>query len=197
MPSREHLEKYVPYYCEENIWHLCQHQDFDNIETCDVVFITNERKQFPIFYQRAAISNERFVVWDYHVILITKEKDKGAFVWDLDTTLSFPVPLEFYVKECFLFEKKYAKYYPKFRIIERNKLLSTFTSDRKHMLVKGSDTEYLQPPPAWPCCTPQEVYNKKHISGGDTPLRTLMKIIDFTQNTEEIVTLQNIINKYL
>lgn len=132
--DRNHL-KYWPFYCEENIWHLCQEDSFLPFER-KVVFISND-------IQRVAMQNQRagsLVYWDYHVLLLFR--DTGWKVADLDTLLSFPCPVEEYLSNSFVPGKS-----PMFRIVDADRYIQSFASDRRHML--DQDGKHLQPPPPW------------------------------------------------
>jgi len=62
---------YTANFCEENIWHLGKALIEKGIspENLSVLFLSNQQKKIPLFYQQAAFNNEP-VIWDYHVILI-------------------------------------------------------------------------------------------------------------------------------
>ena len=92
--------RYCPYFCEENVWHLCtddrvilDHEPIP-VENRRVVFISNARRRVAMWKQRAGGSQS--VLWDYHVVLLA-----GGNVWDLDTTLGFPIPLDAWVRGSF------------------------------------------------------------------------------------------------
>src|SRR5438067_5222435 len=123
--------RYCPYFCEENVWHLCTDervtQDKSSIPLQErrVVFISNARRQVAIHHQRAGGGGR--VLYDYHVVLLA-----GGNVWDPDTTLGFPVDLDLWVEESFSpLDPNHA---PRFRVIDASIYLSSFASDRSHML---------------------------------------------------------------
>lgn len=75
--------------------------------------------QVPLFAQRASRRPDGLVVWDYHVFLVQHRMIRdgdpggsggggasaggtGALVWDLDTMLPFPCPLEDYARTTLL-----------------------------------------------------------------------------------------------
>jgi hypothetical protein len=136
---------YCPYFCEENIWHLCMDERViqDNgpipLQARRVVFISNARRQLAIHYLRAGGGVP--VLWDYHVVLLA-----GGNVWDPDTTLGFPIDLDLWVQESFFpFDPHCA---PRFRVIDAQTYLSLFASDRSHML--DSNGIPVKPLPPWP-----------------------------------------------
>jgi len=98
--------QHTPYYCEENVYLLCKTLCENGVAeaTCSdlfVVFISNEKKQVPLWHQKASTRADGVVLWDYHVICVQrkKESDSEPLVWDLDSTLPFPSPLASYVTE--------------------------------------------------------------------------------------------------
>lgn len=139
------------YLSEENVWKLCE--TFKNHLKIDlsqfyVVFISNEMKQIPLWYQKASDNPLSPVVWDYHVILIYN-KGKNSLVYDLDTTLSFPCYLCEYAEKVIQSENDFGKNFSrKFRVIPASSFLQTFASDRSHMLTE--DGKWRKPPPSYP-----------------------------------------------
>ncbi|WP_458777411.1 protein N-terminal glutamine amidohydrolase [Desulforhopalus sp. 52FAK] len=136
--------KYSELFCEENIWHLCQHAELVEFPKY-VLFISNARKQCPFWFQKSAPA-QGFVCWDYHVVLAVKMVDWKIF--DLDTTLSFPIGLKEYVS--FTFKGMagiHPGYFPSFKIIDARRYVREFYSDRKHM--KDEMGEWLSPAPDW------------------------------------------------
>ena len=91
---------YQAYYCEENIWRLCQQPQLQ-VHKSEVVFISNPRRTCALWYQRAAPYPTEPVVWDYHVILLTQTPDNIWQVWDLDTLLGCPLQAEDYFSMTF------------------------------------------------------------------------------------------------
>ncbi len=137
--------RYCPYFCEENVWHLCTDDRviLDRqpipVENRRVVFISNARRRVAMREQRAGGSQP--VLWDYHVILLA-----GGNVWDLDTTLGFPIRLDAWVTASF--HPPDPQFAPQFRVIDAPAYLSHFRSDRSHMLGPGGIP--LKPFPPWP-----------------------------------------------
>ena len=140
---------YTPFYCEENVWQLCQHPQLARLEK-RVVFISNQSRSCPFWSQRASADATTPVTWDYHVILICKTGNDGSWeVWDLDTTLGMPVEVEHYIDQTFrhvgMFE---TPYHPLFKVLDAEAYVRTLSSDRSHML--DADGRWLEPPPDWP-----------------------------------------------
>lgn len=139
---------YTPYYCEENVWHLCQQPQFVGLET-KVVFISNARRQCPLWHQRAAVNPAEPVLWDYHVILICKMENTW-YVYDLDTALPMPIPVVEYIHRTFAAtEKLDLIWHPIFRVVDAEEYARTLSSDRSHMLDEYGN--WMQLPPNWPC----------------------------------------------
>jgi hypothetical protein len=100
----------VPYYCEENVWRLA-HRHSSSLN-CHVVFISNARQCVGMHHQLVREDGPCF--WDYHVILIKKENDETV-VLDMDSCLSYPCPLQEYLRKSFVQEGDYA---PLFRYVK-------------------------------------------------------------------------------
>lgn len=162
-----------PCYCEENVWRLA-YRRYHHISSSSrqrpasntndsnyyAVFISNERKQVPMFYQRAAESPEKLCIWDYHVVLIGTQKDQSGrmhvLVYDVDTTLTpYPVSLNEYLEYTFSEQLSTTKTYyaPIFRVIPASKYLQYFASDRSHMYNAHTRSWNATPPP-YQCIMP-------------------------------------------
>ena len=153
--------KYTPYYCEENAWHLCNDHQLTN---CCVVFISNPDRQVPMWFQRAAGPGQP-VLWDYHVICAAPS-NFGWSVFDLDTTLGFPVSVGRYLSSTFS-PRTRSRYLPQFRIVKGKQFLETFSSDRTHMLEKQGT--YQHPPPSWPIIHFQDINNLRSFIDMEKP----------------------------
>lgn len=145
---------YQAFYCEENIWKLCQDSYFKDLEV-HVCVITNEAQCCAFLKQRAGVADnedlpkdgpfEGLLTWDYHVVLLSREAETWL-VYDFDTLLDFPTALQAYLKQTFspFFPKPYQ---PFFRLIPASHYLAKFCSDRSHML--NERREYMAPVPPW------------------------------------------------
>lgn len=144
--KQKHLEgfNYTPFYCEENIWQLCHHLDFAG-KPGWVVFISNPGRKCAIWHAKLAGDSHQPVIWDYHVILLTKTPHLR--VWDFDTRLGFPISPECYFNYSFL-EKTPKNLQPRFKLVKISKFIDEFASDRSHM--RGDGGEWLASPPDWP-----------------------------------------------
>ena len=137
---------YCPFFCEENIWHLCRESNFDD-SNASVVVICNPRRQVLCWGQRAAADESRPVLWDYHVVLLHHESE--WMIYDFDTKAQFPVSAEDYLNLTFpKKEEVSAGFSPMFRIIDRDEYAEKFSSDRSHR--KDGDGLWLADQPEWP-----------------------------------------------
>ncbi|KAM4630779.1 protein N-terminal glutamine amidohydrolase isoform 1-T1 [Polymixia lowei] len=151
-PSRETCV-YTSCYCEENVWKLCE---FINAERQNLVgevyavFISNERRMVPLWKQRSGHGDEP-VIWDYHVILLHVSSQWGqSLVYDLDSVLPFPCPLQLYAAQAFRSDQGIKPaFWRKLRVIPANCFLKTFASDRSHM--KDTGGAWRMPPPPYLC----------------------------------------------
>ncbi|AEC10029.1 Protein N-terminal glutamine amidohydrolase alpha beta roll [Arabidopsis thaliana x Arabidopsis arenosa] len=171
--------QHTPYYCEENVYLLCKTLCENGVAeaTCSdlfVVFISNEKKQVPLWHQKASTRADGVVLWDYHVICVQrkKESDSEPLVWDLDSTLPFPSPLASYVTETIQPSfQLFAEYQRFFRIVHAPLFFKHFASDRRHM--KEPDGSWTaQPPPYEPIVAQDGILHNLSeyiaMSGADT-----------------------------
>ena len=134
---------YQAAYCEENIWHLCQQNQFQNSY---VVFIFSKGDAFPMLSQRASGHPTLPIFWDYHVVLLVTSENNQ--ILDFDTTLAFNTDIDFYFKESFINQSILSdKETPLFRLVPADEFASSFSSDRSHMKTPSG---WLSPPPNWP-----------------------------------------------
>ncbi|XP_021893306.1 protein N-terminal glutamine amidohydrolase isoform X1 [Carica papaya] len=169
--------QHTPFYCEENVYLLCK--ELCTNGTADatgsdlfVAFISNEKKQVPLWNQKASKRADGAILWDYHVICVQR-KNNGSphLVWDLDSALPFPSPLASYVSETirpsFQLFSEYQSLFTRFgpvallphcllpfyekieffRIVHAPVFLRCFASDRRHM--KDSVGNWIAEPPAY------------------------------------------------
>ncbi|WBW71773.1 protein N-terminal glutamine amidohydrolase, alpha beta roll superfamily [Schizosaccharomyces osmophilus] len=154
--------EYTSSYCEENIYQLAEHVVKEKPPRLQayVVFLSTPTKTMPIWEQ----SKSPFVIWDYHVVLLTRSlqcPEEGWFLWDPDTRLPIPCPLEQYLEQALcrdlehppeqplIYGNLYCEMNRKYRVIEANTFVQHFSSDRSHM--KTNTGEWLSPPPSYPC----------------------------------------------
>jgi hypothetical protein len=129
---------YWPFYCEENVWHLCgEPWAHDAL----VAWVSNPARAVTCHFQRAAADGQGPIVWDYHVILLVPGPD-GWQVVDLDTTLGDRVPFSTYLERTFLAHE------PRFVVLPAAEYRSGLRSDRRHM--RRPDGTHAAPPPPWP-----------------------------------------------
>lgn len=135
---------YQPYYCEENVWKLCDARVPGlGDRAAFVVLIRAAGPAFPILAQRLAPPGQP-LFWDYHVIYA-----EAGLVYDRDSALGFPVPAALYLERSFLPEASLREGdRPRFRPVPAREWLASFSSDRSHM--RAPDGSWLRPPPPWP-----------------------------------------------
>ncbi|KAK7204580.1 N-terminal glutamine amidase-domain-containing protein [Myxozyma melibiosi] len=157
---------YQAFYCEENIYQAARLLKSQENSEAYVLFISNHSQTVQLFCQR---QREPFVIWDYHVILIRRalksQLSDDYEVLDYDSSLSQSyeskpgfctariIPFSQYASETFRFDldiPEFRRFKPLFRCIEAHTFLRCFSSDRSHMLVEESSTEYVEPVPGWP-----------------------------------------------
>ena len=135
---------YQPYYCEENIWHLCQHAQFKDGY---IIFVASTGDSFPMLNQRVMSDPSIPILWDYHVILLLRAETNQ--ILDFDTILPFGVTVDTYLKHSFLDNRLLAPAEtPLFRVLPASEYIASFSSDRSHMKV---EEDWIAPPPDWPC----------------------------------------------
>jgi len=126
---------YTPYFCEENIWQLCQSflsQGVDK-DQLDILFLSNNKKQIVLLNQQLG-SHSMAVIWDYHVVLKYRSDTYTSMIFDFDTRLPFPVDWQSYQLATFPDPRQLeSDYHMMIRKIPSREYLTQFTSDRQHM----------------------------------------------------------------
>lgn len=169
--------KYAPYYCEENIWQLCQEEVFRPFEK-RAVLISNPTRTCALWNQRAAPLPEQPVIWDYHVILLFKSATDGWQVFDLDTTLPAPISVDLYLSNTFGNEPLSEEFQSLFRVIDADEFVDKFSSDRSHMLT--ADGQWQVPPPPWPAIVRNNKSNLMElIDMRKSSIGTAMNLVEF------------------
>ncbi|KAK4782846.1 hypothetical protein SAY86_007220 [Trapa natans] len=154
-PSDASQFTHTPLYCEENVYFLCKKLSEEGIAYADgsdlfVAFISNEKKQVPLWHQKASNRADGVVLWDYHVVCIQRrqESEPSTVVWDLDSDLQFPSPLSIYMAETIRPSfQLFSEYQRFFRIVHAPIFLRSFASDRRHM--KDSGGNWVAQPPSY------------------------------------------------
>lgn len=118
-----------------------------DLHTLFVIFLTSKSRRTHIWCQKHGGVGVP-CIWDYHVVLMATIPG-GSLVYDFDSTLTFPVPVDIYLTEALKtpFEMNNDDY-PIFRVIPAEFFMEHFASDRSHMRC-GID-DWLVPPPSWP-----------------------------------------------
>ncbi|MFT5112555.1 MAG: hypothetical protein ACI8P9_001882 [Parasphingorhabdus sp.] len=171
--------KYTPAYCEENIWHLASDGRFRELDA-RVVLVTGPGSHRKLWFQRCCEHTVLPVYWDYHVILLVWNDIWK--VWDLDTTLEFPVDAPTYFRKTFRGpDESFNNTNVLFRTIDAREYIATFSSDRSHMRLPSGD--WAAPTPSWPPIVKGEISNlvawREIASDGPGELQTLEQIIEF------------------
>jgi hypothetical protein len=126
-------------YCEENVWLLWQDPRFAGAR---VALISNSERTVALGAQRAGADG--VVVWDYHVVLAS-----SAEVYDLDSLLPFPCPLERYLEATFGNQQALpSRLRARLRLVDAADYARELFSDRAHM--RGPDGTWKAAPPPWP-----------------------------------------------
>lgn len=152
---------FVLLHSEENVWKLCEQIKNEKKEILNehfAVFVSNEKRQVPLWMQKSAKDPLAPVVWDYHVILL-RQVEGRCLVYDLDSILPFPCPFEQYSQQAVQNDKQLKKkFHRKFRVVPAEVFLRTFASDRSHM--KTPNGEWIKaPPPYSPIRTSESTMN--------------------------------------
>ena len=148
--------RYCPYYCEENIWHLCADPQVTSVPSeRRVLFVANRDRRVAMWGQRLSTDPELPVVWDYHVVLLVRQfaqpgwGQPGWELWDLDAAIPPPRPALTWLDDCFRGAGVVPpQFEPQFRVVPASAFRRHFRSDRSHM--RAPDGGWLQPPPDWP-----------------------------------------------
>ena len=150
--------RYAPFFCEENVWQLA-HERAGLPGERSVVFILGEdptRPTVAVWEQRAA-AGAPFVVWDYHVVLVARDAHAtGWEVWDHDSTLGATVDAKTWLARSF--PCVVPGLAPRFRVVDAEELLRSFSSDRRHM--RAVDGGEQRPFPPWPPILDEE---RRHL----------------------------------
>ncbi len=146
--ARDDAPAYCPFYCEENVWHLCAHPRVTGAER-RVLFISNPNRRVAMWGQKAARDPNLPIAWDYHVVLLSRAPSRDWEVWDLDAKNPGPRSAADWLRDSFdavgLLPPLYA---PRFRMLSCAAYRRHFRSDRRHMRLP--DGSVRQPPPPWP-----------------------------------------------
>ena len=99
LEDRTNSEPYASCYCEENIYLIIKKYNDMQLEVGVIerkklyyaVIISSVSKKTPIWGQKSnSRTPEDPVLWDYHVIMVSKNLDGDALVYDFDSTMPFP-----------------------------------------------------------------------------------------------------------
>jgi hypothetical protein len=165
---------YWPFYCEENIWHLCADPQFERADP-RVLFISNAARRFAMWGQRSAVEPSLPIVWDYHVVLLARgvgDLAGGFAIWDFDGLDPSPRSASAWLRSSFESIGLLPPIYePRFRMLAAADYQQHFRSDRRHM--RSADGIVREPPP-WPA-----------ILAGASEGSNLDALIDMTSSPSE------------
>lgn len=94
---------YASCFCEENIYQLAVRLLETSLITeaqLFAIFISNSSKQVPVWEQKSSDERHEPVVWDYHVILLSRSGQE-KLIYDLDSYLPFPCHAMHYCERSF------------------------------------------------------------------------------------------------
>ncbi|PFH52422.1 hypothetical protein AMATHDRAFT_74213 [Amanita thiersii Skay4041] len=148
---------YTPYWCEENIYLLCQtflaDPQISNTWDTYCVFISNQGQSVALWNQKKARESGLPVVWDYHVVLLLRPRfadvaSEESWIYDFDADMPIPCPGREYMEKTFRRDMT-QMFQSQFRVISGEVYLDNFASDRTHMSVQLKPVEemYQSPPP--------------------------------------------------
>lgn len=144
--------KYTANFCEENIWHLCQHPQLSEFKKT-VFIISNHNRNCPLWCQKSSIEDGP-VRWDYHVILLVSNGIE-KFIYDFDSTLDLPSTLSEYINHTFKPTEQIIDIdKPLFKTIPSEDYIQQFNSNRNHM--KDEHGEMKSSQPSWPLINNKE-----------------------------------------
>lgn len=135
---------YQPFYCEENIWRLCA-DGWVSPGRSEVWLVTNRERFCPVWRQRLAPSPEQPVVWDYHVVCLTR--DDGLRLWDLDSVDPLADASTAVMAQFGPGLGLPERWRPWFRVMSAETWIERLSSDRRHM--KDAHGNFIHPPPPW------------------------------------------------
>lgn len=145
--------RYQPFYCEENIWWLCESLGASEAAAVTVIIMAGSGElgelepdgpSLLMWEQRAAEPGEA-LLWDYHVAAWER---RAGLIWDLDSRLSCPCPAREYLARSFPHSAAgIRRWAPRFRLVPAAVYLAELKTDRRHM--RGPAGGLLAPPPAW------------------------------------------------
>ncbi|KIM59222.1 hypothetical protein SCLCIDRAFT_126591 [Scleroderma citrinum Foug A] len=154
---------YTSNYCEENIYLLIQRflaqPEINKHWSVYAVFISNQTKTVALWQQKAAITRDKAVIWDYHVILALRgfldegTPARGTWIYDLDTLLPVPCYWTEYIEQTFLDHANLPDQFQSvFRVVPGREYLNNFASDRSHMMIStpSHGPQYASKPPPYP-----------------------------------------------
>ena len=137
---------YQPFWCEENVWQLCQDRRIDGRRWA-LILTGVGGEVVALWSQRAAAAGEA-ITWDYHVVILT-EADGAWLAWDPDCVLGPVLPAGRWLDASFPCPQGvHPAYQPRFRLVAGDEYVAHLRSDRSHM--RDGNGGWREPPPSWP-----------------------------------------------
>ncbi|KNC79324.1 hypothetical protein SARC_08273, partial [Sphaeroforma arctica JP610] len=120
-----------------------------------VCFISNPERKVPVWYQKITNDIRVPMIWDYHVVLLSKcSHTPAGLVYDFDSVLPFPCDGAEYAKLALQISmRRNPCYYGYYRLVPLAYFMEHFGSDRSHMI--RADGTWSAPPPVHPCIKPE------------------------------------------
>ncbi len=161
---------YTENFCEENIWHLCQHPGLAGLAK-KVLIVSNSNRNCPFGFQKSSKDRDP-VWWDYHVILLASDQGKN-WVYDFDSALQIPSLLEDYLGFTFQNSHNWPEGdLPFFKVIESSLYVNAFFSYRSHMI--DPEGNWICTPPRWPL-----IRNNENLP--------LPDLLDFSETSKHLI----------
>ena len=187
--SRERYQ-YASCYSEENVFKMCAARRWSDEEGF-AIFVGNATST--VSFKHHVKNPSGTVVWDYHVFYLSKPRGSSSFeVRDQDSSLSFPSACATYATKTFpsstgTLSSKHLP--PLFRVVPASEYLSSFSSDRSHMVKSiGSDkaVTYCYPVPSWAAirsgAQTNNLATKFYLSANEGGAGVVMDLEEFTSH---------------
>ncbi|KAJ7751997.1 N-terminal glutamine amidase-domain-containing protein [Mycena metata] len=168
---------HTPFYCEENVYLLCE-AFVSQQEEVSAVFISNEQKT-------------SHVVWDYHVVLLLRSRERQQWIYDFDSRLPFPCLMKDYLRHTFKenVPEPYRSIIPLsslFRIVPGSTFVEHFASDRSHM--NAAPKRYRSPPPPH-----APIRGRSATTTGNNLMESFVDMVSSERSFGKVLDLQGVV----
>ncbi|TPV93204.1 MAG: hypothetical protein B7733_21810 [Myxococcales bacterium FL481] len=168
--------RYCAYYCEENIWQLCERLR-SRCDRAAVCVVSSRQQRVAMWRQQAAAAAGLPVVWDYHVVMACRRPAQRWEIIDLDSLLPRPVDAVAYLDATFPRGHRVpAELTPMFRWIDAEQYRDILRSDRRHM--RDAEGRFRRPPPPWPAIGQQGTRGSNLALLTDMSQQTVGELVD-------------------